>query len=256
MHHSDDYIFPTGSPDVVIKRFQGIVRIVASKYSRDPSISPYGTQDLEQHVHLKFIESFTAIKGNYQGRAKVRTYVGAVMRNLCLEFIRKNCKKQERSVTMDVEGDNRFHGQLVQKDGLDSIYIQEEVARFQRILLLFGPTQAKVELALKTYFRSPILMDCVLGYTGNHHKSQALASWFLEQINYLEQETDAERFTVLCQLFNAKEKKNNSVDATRKWTARKAEQVLELLNGKNGRRQHTKETLSILLDVSPVEPVS
>lgn len=247
---SDELSFET-NPTAFVLAFEQTIAIVAKKYSARNNITPYSSEDIQQHIRLKLLEQLPSIAATFQGKASIKTYMTAVIRNMCLEFIRKNCP-QEISCTPTEPAAFVNSEQSSYRSALSRIYITEEVFRLKHVFLIFDNVQSKVELALKTYFHHSISLANVERYILDQEGDLAKGKEFLLLVSNVQSNADSERFGHLNHLFNSIEQKSNSVEATRKWTLRKLDQVLERMNGDQNVRNHTKETLSILLDFHTV----
>lgn len=238
-----DYRFEDGDAAEIIDTFQEIISIVVQKYARMNTIHPYGEADMSQYVRLKLTENLDGIRSNYRGQAKVKTYVSAVIRNYCLEFVRKHAIKLEE------EEWRAEQPAIVAAEGTHSplrmLYVKEEMKRLARILQLFGSQRPKLELVLRAYYRNRI--------TPQHLQAYAQARKFnypecFDKLARTTRSKDQDVFACINTFLNEVDGQSNSADAVRKWTVRKMEELLDLLNGPNHERSYTRETLGLLLD--------
>lgn len=171
--------------------------------------------------------------------------MSAVVLNMCREFRRRNCSKSvfAKPLQEDLNDLSLSHRQeTTNKD----IWISSEVKRLNQVLSMFGSKSEKLILALKVYFG----LKLNTGVIDNYLKNPSRSEYFLESYNKIQASKKQSRLSFLSSIFNEAELKTSAEDATRKWVNRSVVAVLKLLN--TGKRMHTKETLTILLELRDI----
>lgn len=243
---NEDYIFPDEAIHKTIERFEDLVRIVATKYSRNSQLFPYTQNDLSQYIVLRLIENIKSVKANYRGEARLKTYMSAVIRNYSLEFIRKNKPKSVEFISIDNYSIDQNSDIAIQP--LKDVQWLVEITRLERILKLYGSKRSKIEVVFKGVFRIKVLPPDLF-YQPNYHEYESPILKFIAKINTHTNLNSGEIFTLYTHLFNLLESKNNSDEAIRKWTLRTMEEIIKLLNDCVEKRHYTKESLGALFNL-------
>ncbi|MHC1706303.1 MAG: hypothetical protein AB9842_02145 [Bacteroidales bacterium] len=229
------------NPGELIVKYQPIVLVVVQVFMKSGYFRGEGKEEIVQQINEKLLERIEKIRQQYNGFAQLRTYFSAVVRNLCLEIIRKG---RIRDVIRLVE--EYDHNLSYSPDQLNRMIIDQELKRLDIILSMFYSLRPKLILCLKAIQRIPLNESDVLEYCRRPD-----FKGFEEECDFLQKaigRNDKEIYRTLNQLFNKVEGKNTNLDATRKWISSKLEEVLTLLNGNPPRAYYNHETLKILLE--------
>lgn len=226
-----------------IDNFDQWIKIVSRAFCKSHIIEPYEREDLIQFVKLRFLEKMSNIQDNYRGDATIKTYVCAVTLNFCREFKRKNCSKSVIALTNSYS-DEILNTTETSQYLIKDIHIASEIKRLDRIFLILGTKVPKVLIALKLYFGLTLQRKDVFAYS----KDIELSNRIVREAGKLENTQKQSVFYFLTNLFNEVERVERSSEATRKWVDRTISHILSLLN-KGNLSTHTKETLSILMEI-------
>jgi len=226
-------------PRSLIIAYQPVIKIIIQRYMQTGFIKVHDKDDYLQHVNEELLKRVEKIQKNFNGKAQLRTYISVIIRNICLELIKKNQMSHE-DIT---ESKNIEEGS---EETLSGIIIEQEFYRFQKILMLFSKQKARLELCLKILYRIPVSQkDLEAYYPGLKEKDYQKA---LKNIDPQKTYTDKEVYELITPFLNECEKKDNTADAVRKWTKLKIDELIELMNGNPKRANYNKETIQILLE--------
>lgn len=228
-------------PGELIVKYQPIVIVIVQVYMRSGYFRGEEKEEIVQQINEKLLERIEKIRQQYNGMAQLRTYFSAVIRNLCLEIIRKG---RNRDVLRLVE--EYDHNLSYSPDQLNRMIIDQELQRLDLILAMFHKLKSKLVISFKAMLRMPLHEDDLLDYCKERDISEIEKEY--EILMAGEAKNDKEVYRQLTVLFNYIECKNNSLDAVRKWVWIREEEVLKMLNGDPPRANHNHETLMILLE--------
>jgi len=226
-------------PKTLIVSYQPVIKIIIQRYIHTGFIKVHDKEDFIQHINEELLKRIEKIQKHYNGKAQVRTYISVIIRNICIELLNKK-KKQDDVFT---EAESVEEGT---EETLSGIIIEQEFDRLQKILMLFSKQKARLELCLKVLYRIPVNKYDLEAYYPGLKDSEYTE--VLYKINPEEKIRDKELYHILTPFLNKCENKNNSVDAVRKWTKIKIDELIFLMNGSPKRANYNEETLQILAE--------
>jgi DNA-directed RNA polymerase specialized sigma24 family protein len=224
----------------LIAKYQGIVRIIVDKYVASGLLRQSETEDIVQAVNDSMLQRMPQIRSQYIGSTLLRTYLSSIIRNVCLKEFHAR-----RRIPHDIPLDEANIGRPDRL--LDRALIREEIARFRKILGVYHGELPKLLICLKLHFRLPITKQDLLDWYPRCGKRDL--EFLLESFggNY-EGLLESEVFRLFTHVMNRAERKRNRAHAVQRWTNKRVNEVLELLNGDSPARAHNRETLKILFE--------
>jgi RNA polymerase sigma factor (sigma-70 family) len=227
-------------PNALLLKYQETVRIIVKKYIEGGMFRAAEFDDIVQEINVSLLAKISAMQRQYNGKSLFKTYFSVIVRNICLKAHRRGDKDID-FIQEDLSG------YFVENAHERRSAIEHEVRRFRTVLSLYDTQRPKLLLCLKLYFRIPVNPEDIrLWYPECSGEDQAL---FLRHfgLNY-DQLSDIDIYKIVTPIMNRNEKRSNSVDAIRKWTDSKVREIIDLLNGRPKRTNHSAETLKILVD--------
>lgn len=240
-HDTLDIALLRSNRDAFILRCQPIIEIVIRYFIKSGLFHSDQLRDIMQSVNEEFIIRLPGIERNYNGSALMTTYVNAVIRNICLDLNRT----MKDTIPHQAMGDDD-HG----TDGesiIDSLIVQDELKRFDAVLMMFPRQRMKLQLCLKLFYRIPVdaadVTGCFDGMTAEDAES------LLQNIGqHYAEARESDLFSVIAPLMNRKENNSTSGPSLRRWTQEQITRIIEILNSGTSQRAHTTETIKILMD--------
>ncbi len=227
-------------PHALLIAYQETIKIIVKKYIEGGMFRASDFEDLVQEINAGLIPKIPSIQAHYNGISLFRTYFSVIVRNMCLRIHRT--RDREIEIVEEKEGDASGRNEI------ESTYLIEDLRRrFRQVLSLYGKHTGKLMFCLKIYHRIPLRNQDVHNWLP--HLSSNDRGTLLDRFGVgYESMSDSEIYAILGPIMNREENKANSVDALRKWTDSKIEEIIDVLNGEPKRSSHTKETLKILVD--------
>lgn len=211
-----------------------------------------------QTVQLRLLETkLKKMQEQYDGSARVSTYLSKIILNICIEIERAQKPRSE-----ELSDDDLLPG--TSNTPLNETIVAEELNRFSVLLSTYGKSQSKLELCLKVIFRLNLTDVDILAYCRansalsiDKHDGRmyaaperaALLAVLNRSLRGESELTDKEIYTHLTPLFNACEGKSITPDAVRKWVDAKVAELLRILNGKHRRAAYTLSGLERLVEL-------
>lgn len=226
------------NPHALIENYQNIIQIIVQKLIRRELFKAHDREDVIQFINEKMLtEKIKKIQAQYNGSTYLTTYFSRIVQNLCFEYRRKF--NQQPTIEFD---ESKFYS----SPDFNEMLIKDELRHLAAILKLFNRSRKKLELCLKLISRVEISQNDILSYYPdcNAVELSNLTNRFGR--DYYDM-LDKEIYAFITPFFNKCEKKNNSVDAIRKWLDEKTGEIIDLLNGKPRYANYDKETLIILV---------
>jgi DNA-directed RNA polymerase specialized sigma24 family protein len=224
----------------LIVKYQATVRIIVGKFVASGLFRQSETEDIVQAVNDSLLQKIPQIRSQYTGSTLIRTYLSSIIRNVCLKEFHAR-KRAPPNIPLDEAGIGRPDGPF------DRALIREEITRFRDILRMYHGEVPKLLVCLKLYFRLPITRHDVLDWYPRCSKRDH--EFLLESFggNYDDLlETDV--FRLFSTVINKAEGKRNRPHAIQRWTNKRVNEILELLNGDSPASAHNRETLKILFE--------
>ncbi len=232
--------------EINLMHYSGLIDRIALAYSRRYEIHPFTTDDLQQEVKMLMLERLESIQRSYRGEASISHFLVVVIRNTCREISRRKKLGNFRETKLEEKDRAKLKTSGFSTDG--QVYIQEEVRRLEMIFSLYGVVLPRIRLAFKGFFRLEIFSIDIKRYISGYQVN-VMVDAFVHLLNSEKKSTDKEVFKKLTQLFNTVEEKQNTTEAVRKWTLRKSQEVIELLNGRDRNRFYSRESFKVLFEL-------
>jgi len=226
-------------PGKLLTLYQDLIRIIVRKYTHLGYVSNRESDDLIQEVNRKLLERLPKIQSQYNGSSRLRTYFSVVVRNICLEEIRKISKLEEPQPPEYYKLDS-----AVEPD--DLFLIKQEYERFNKVL----------RLMFKKKYRFIIMLRYMLDL---NLSLQNLSDWKPEcddkkianafaKLNSSHGITKKEKYEKLSKVLEIVENNRTSPDSLRKWYTARSSEFISLMNGDPPRSSYSLETLQLLLE--------
>jgi len=228
------------NPHALLLKYQEIVKIIVKKYIEGGMFKATDFDDIVQEINVSLLGKIPAMQSQYNGSSLFKTYFSVIVRNICLKAHRKT-RKDIDFLQEDLSG------YFVEYAHEKRSVIEQEVARFRKILDLYGLQRPKLLLCLKIYFRIPLSPEDIRLWYPECSKEDLAMMMEHFGLTY-DQMNDIDIYTIVTPIMNRNEKRSNSADAMRKWTDSKVHEIIDLLNGRPQKLNHTIETLKILVD--------
>jgi len=243
MPHSHDDLnisLLQSDPDAFILQCQKIINIFVKRYISTGMFKPEDKDDIVQSINEALINRLPTIRTQYNGKALLQTYVSAIIQNMCFDIYNSGHESAEQVPFPESK-------QILYNHPEKNVLIEEEIKRFHSIIQLFHKQRSKVLLCLKVHYQLLLTLDdidsCFPGISDQH--AEFLLSSF--GANYDEMKVE-DMFEILTQVFNLYQAKKTQSDSLRRWTQHKADEIIQLLNGRPVRSAHNDESLKILLE--------
>jgi RNA polymerase sigma factor (sigma-70 family) len=229
------------NPGELIVKYQPIVVVIVQVFMKSGYFRGEEKEEIVQQINEKLLSRIEKIRQQYNGIAQLRTYFSAVIRNLCLEIIRKGRNRDVIRLVQEYD-----HNLSYSPDQLNSMIINQELERLENILSMFVTLRIKMQISFKAILRIPVAEKELQEYCLNGDLNEIIGN--SQAILSGSGRNDKEIYRSLTALFNTVENKSNSLDATRKWITTREDEVIELLNGNPPRAYYDQESFRILLE--------
>jgi hypothetical protein len=202
--------------------------------------------DTVQNVNEALFQKLQRIREQYNGSALVKTYVSAIIRNICLK-LHEAKGREPRSTPLNehMEADPEEFDER----SLHPRFIEHARGLFRAILVQFDHKDQlpKLLLYLKLRYRLILSADDIQRWYPRCGRSD-LDSLLESFGRPYEQMEDREVYRIFTPVANKAGGKLNSDDAIRKWTRTRIEEILELLNGSPATSSFDEESLGLLVE--------
>ncbi len=228
-------------PHAFLLRYQETLQIIVKIYIHCGMFRAREIEDILQTLNEELLRRLPTIRARFNGSTLLRTYLSAVVRNLCLDLYRAG-RRDPKPVPLDETIP------LSNPDVARRYDIEHARRVFRAVLKQFD---YKLELpkllfCLKLRYRIPIERTDVLTWYPNCGRSDLTSILKTFTGNY-ETLTDKEISELITPLLNRADGKSNKPDAIRKWTKERIGNILDLLNGSPPTGSFEEETLEILV---------
>jgi RNA polymerase sigma factor (sigma-70 family) len=228
-------------PNELIVKYQPMIKIIVSKFIRSGYIHTSEMEDFVQIINEKLILKIPKIQSQYDKSTLLKTYFSVIIRNICLEEIRKN-KDLE---TKEIDDSEETH--LSENNSDTKIIIKQEFERFNKILRLQFDKRFKLEFCLKALYRILLILDDFTKYCKICKLEDIKV--LLERINPPKKISERDLYAEIKPFINKCDNKDNSSDAIRKWIKKEINNIIDLMNGGYLKRtNYDKETIQILIE--------
>ncbi len=231
--------------DVKIRKLIYVMLIKSGYYQKDDF------PDLYQDVFEYLIRKEDRIKKNWLEKASFSTFLSKIVFNKCLELQKKKIAERKRSATLNYYDpqdiarvfENVRHYELSQESRLILHYA---CRRLRFILETYGQEQQKLTFSLKAFYRIVLQIMDLNGYPLDDIQKEQIGVWIKNLNNMAEEGTKEEIKMLLTNIFNMLEDSDNSIDAIRKWTWDRVDQMVVILNRPPFRSAFSRETFQFL----------
>ncbi len=232
------------SPAELLALYQDLIRIIVRKYNRLGYVAGRDTDDLIQEVNRKLLERISKIQKQYNGISMLRTYFSVIVRNICLEEMRKN-QNLEEPQSPD------YHLLDQAEHPIDVFLIRQEYERFEKVLKFLFKDRVRFIIMFRYMMDLKITGDQVLNLFSYTSKSDL--ETVIADLNPDDEMTKKAKFEKLSVILNILEKQNTSAESLRKWFVTRSKECLGLMNGDPPRSAYTLESLQILCEKHEVK---
>lgn len=227
-------------PKGLVLAYQGMIESIVWKYVKSGMFAHDSIADVVQTVNTELLERIDRIQANFNGSTLVRTYVSAVVRNICLRLHRQRLYGKPA----DLEArEHMFHT----FDAIDRYSIEQARSVFRAILRQYHRDMPKLTISLKLHFQIGLKREDILQWypeCSPEVVSRLTSLFGGEPVRRHEKET----YALVTPVFNAAEQKNNLPDALRKWTESRILEILTLLNSSIPPAAFDDESLRLLVE--------
>lgn len=227
-------------PHTLLLKYQETIRIIVKKYIEGGMFRAPEFEDIVQEINVSLLGKIPAMQRQYNEKSLFKTYFSVIVRNICL--------KAHRKVHKDIDVlQEDLSDYFVENPHEKRSAIGHEVRRFRTVLSLYDTQRPKLLFCLKLYFRIPITPEDVrlwYPYCSGDDQTSLMRHFGCSY----DQLSDIDIYRIVTPIMNRNEKRSNSVDAIRKWTDSKIHEIIDLLNGRPKKTNHSVETLKILVD--------
>jgi DNA-directed RNA polymerase specialized sigma24 family protein len=228
-------------PRAFLVGYQETLRTILRVYVECGMFRPQEVDDVLQTINEELLLRLPSIQAHFNGTASLRTYLDAIVRNLCIDFCNAR-NRQPKAVPLD------YIRPAPHSDVIDRHDIEHARLVFRAILKQFD---YKLELprllfCLKVRYRIPLRPEDVLKWYPGCSKREL--THLLKSLEDCESLTDREISERMTPLLNKVAGRENSPEAILRWTRERIRDLLDLLNGSPPTASFDEETLIILVE--------
>ena len=227
-------------PNLLIVSYQNLIEIIIKKFISSGSINPTDKDEFLQIINERLLSSSEKIKKQYKGISLLKTYLSTIIRNICLEEINKRKKYNY------IELENSNITNLFEDHMNDESYLEYEFDRLNKILDMYNTKTSKLVLCFKVMFRLPINVSDFKTYCQKFKIDKM--NQLIDSVKPNKIIPEFELFKILTPYINRCDNQVNQADTLRRWTKRKLDEIIELMNGNPPRANYDKDTLQILIE--------
>jgi hypothetical protein len=240
--NEEDFALFLRDPHGFLLSYQETLRIVVKIYVQSGMFRAQDTEDILQALNEELLLRFPTIRAKFNGSTILRTYLSAVVRNLCIDLYRAD-KSNPKVVPLD----GTLHLPHVDVTGRYDIEHTRRV--FRAILKQFD---YKLELprllfCLKLRYRFPIEREDVLKFYPGCGRNDLERLLKTLSGNY-ETLTEWEISELITPVLNKADGRDNTPEAILRWVRVRIGNILTLLNGSPPTGAFDQETLKILVE--------
>jgi DNA-directed RNA polymerase specialized sigma24 family protein len=141
-------------PDALLVKYHELFKMTVMEFVRSKLVRVDEYDEVLQTIYLEMLENLPTIRRNYDGRARLRTYVTKLATNTCLKFAR------DRKVHVGLEAVKK-NPHVASDSASHAALLSEAADLFHATLDLFGPRLPRILVLLKLYCKLNISMDDV-----------------------------------------------------------------------------------------------
>jgi hypothetical protein len=215
--------------DIIIYQFIGLGKF---KYAE--------RNEVKQYINFELLNKISKIQSQFHQKSLLRTYLGAIIRNICNEIIRN--KQKSNFILFDkIE----VVDETIEKSK-NSLIFEEEMIRLRKIIGAYYKNKDKLILCLKIKYKMFIEIEDFRKF--NKNITQEEFETFLKDIQSYDNCPESKIFQALTFILNKYENKGSTPDSIRKWVTDKIIEIIDLLNGSPPSSKYDKETVQILFE--------
>ena len=141
-------------PDALLVKYQELFKMTVMEFILSKLVRVDEYDEVIQTINLEMLDNLPTIRRNYDGRARLRTYVTKLATNTCLKFAR------DRKVHVGLEAVKK-NPHVASDSASHAALLSEAADLFHATLDLFGPRLPRILVLLKLYCKLNISMDDV-----------------------------------------------------------------------------------------------
>jgi hypothetical protein len=217
-----DFQLLHSDPKGLVMAYQGMIESIVWKFVKSGMFAHESIADVVQTVNMELLERIDRIQANFNGSTLVRTYVSAVIRNICLKLHRQGLYGKP---TDPVVKENTFFS----IDAVDRYSIEQARGVFRAILRQYHRDMPKLTVCLKLHYHIGLERKDIMQWYPEC--SPNVVAMLISQFGGEPvRRPEKEMYALVTPVFNAAEQKSNLPDAVRRWTGSKILEILTLLN--------------------------
>ncbi len=229
------------NPYQFILNHQKLIESIIHLFIRSGRFAFEELNDIKQQVNEELLGKIHKIRDQFHGKSLLTTYLTVIVRNICIEILRKKNKLYCVSLNESI-----IH--YAGDDAINTLVIEEEIDRLQKTIQLYYRQEWKLLLCLKIKFKMGFDFDSFR--TIYKQITKADFEDFIGFVQPYEGCSEKTLFIGLARLFNKYEDKEITPDSLRKWVTDKINQIIEVLNGRPPTSKYNRETFQILFEKS------
>jgi len=227
------------NPGELLTSYQDLVTIIVRKYRRLGYVPNRETEDLIQETNRRLLERIPRIQKQYNGKSRLRTYFSVIIRNICLEEVRKRQRLEEPKPP-------DYHKLDQAVDPGDAFLIKQEYERYEKVLRLLFKDKARFVVMLRYLLDLNLSEKLILELFPLIQKDSI--GQILTRLSIAEEITKKAKFERLSKVLAILEDQTTSPESLRKWFASRSKEFLNLMNGDPPRSAYTLETMQLLIE--------
>lgn len=233
------------NPRQLLIEYQPVIRMIVRSLAYQGYLPRREIPDLIQEVNRKLVERLPRICERYNYRCRVSTYLSVVIRNLCLEELRKARPITEaRSDILEDANPGR---------ATDPLLFRGEYERLCRAVRLFGRDEPAIWLTLKVLADVSVGPDDIARFPGN--PAPARQKDLIGQLRQSVLKKQKQKYVILSRVLNELECHDRTPEAVRKWFTSRVVEIIRLMNGQPPRSNYSLDTLLILIEKQENEKI-
>lgn len=227
-------------PSALIYKYRDMIRIIVVNAMAGGLGGRERIASVVDTVTSELMLRIPSIQANYNGTSLVRTYVSAVVRNICRSL--RMSQPAEKSL------DDPAHEEAVPLASMHERYsINQARSVFRAILLQFDRSLPKLIVCLKLKFRIALGREDFLRWQPGCDQ-HILSDFLADMQTWPESLTDMEIFRRSTPLFNHLQSKEATDDTVRRWTSSKIAEIADALNCSIPGAHFDEETIRLLTE--------
>ena len=215
-------------PSRYLEHHQHVIRSVVQKYAASALYDGSEAEDVMQYINERMLTGvLKKIQEQYRPWRCHKAYFYKIVRNLCLEYAKKNANRKRHEMKVDYT-----HAQFGIQETISAEIALGEIYRHLGILLnRYGSNRARIELLFKISLRVGITEDDVLRCYPLCNET--VLNKFLTFFNHCGMHRTAkyaEIYEQLITLINELEGLHKSADSVRKFLNSKLDEIIRVMN--------------------------